>query len=277
MGTLGHDLRTVPGTILRTPLLWIPFVMLLVSFVLAVLLTQGTTNADGTFTSSVFPTGVESLVSLYVQLTLPPTAIWVFMLAGGLAGRTGYLVGAIAGLFDGILWSLLFVLSPTAQVTTAGSTTPNARVTSIVDFLAIILVAVVVGFIVGGISGGIVHLIRRSSAQQPVAWQGQIQTDAALVRTYPGHSEAEVRAQYSVDAAQLAPLGYAPVAEAWAVPATPGGQGSLTVSYGFTPMTPGPGLSSETVTTDKTCPRCAESVKSAALVCRFCGYEFSSS
>ncbi|MFP3798660.1 zinc ribbon domain-containing protein [Paraburkholderia sp. SIMBA_027] len=26
---------------------------------------------------------------------------------------------------------------------------------------------------------------------------------------------------------------------------------------------------------DKTCPRCAESVKDAAKVCRFCGHEFS--
>ena len=31
---------------------------------------------------------------------------------------------------------------------------------------------------------------------------------------------------------------------------------------------------SETVEATKTCPRCAEQVKPAALVCRFCGYDF---
>ena len=34
-------------------------------------------------------------------LTLPPTALWVSLIAGILAGRFGYLMGGILGLFDG--------------------------------------------------------------------------------------------------------------------------------------------------------------------------------
>jgi len=162
MPNFGDDLRTFPGMLVHSPKLWIPFVMLLVSFVLAVLLTQGTTNADGTFTSSVFPTGIESIVSLYVQLTLPPTALFVFFIGGFLAPRSSWLVGAVLGLLDGILWSLLFVISPTAQVTTAGSTSPNAKVTSIVDFLAIILVAVVVGVLAASFASWYRNFLRSS-------------------------------------------------------------------------------------------------------------------
>ena len=91
--------------------------MLVVSFVLAVLLSQTTTNADGTVTSNVFPSGIEGIVSLYVELTLPPTALFVFFIGGFLAPRSSYLVGATLGLLDGILWSLLFVISPAAQPT----------------------------------------------------------------------------------------------------------------------------------------------------------------
>ena len=44
--------------------------------------------------------------------------------------------------------------------------------------------------------------------------------------------------------------------------------GSLTVTYELRPPT---GIPDE-----KVCPRCAETVEAAALVCRFCGHEFGS-
>ena len=44
MPDIRDDLRTCPGMLAHTPKLWIPFAMLLVSFILAVLLTQGTTD-----------------------------------------------------------------------------------------------------------------------------------------------------------------------------------------------------------------------------------------
>jgi hypothetical protein len=39
--------------------------------------------------------------------------------------------------------------------------------------------------------------------------------------------------------------------------------GTLTVTY-----------ERRTISEEKTCPQCAEQVKAAALVCRFCGYQF---
>ena len=42
--------------------------------------------------------------------------------------------------------------------------------------------------------------------------------------------------------------------------------GTLTVTYQFQGLTE----------TTKVCPRCAETIKAAAVVCRFCGHEYGS-
>ena len=76
--------------------------MLVVSFVLAVLLVEG-----------VLPKGVVyDVASLYVGLTLPPTALFVFFIGGFLATRASYLVGGILGAFDALLLTILNVLLP---------------------------------------------------------------------------------------------------------------------------------------------------------------------
>ena len=156
MPNIREDIRILPGMLAHTPKLWIPFAMLLVSFILAMLLTQGTTAADGTFTSSIFPTGVDGIASLYVQLTLPPTALFVFFIGGFLAPRASYLVGAVLGLVDGILWSLLFLLSPSAQLDAPG------RLVQPTDVFAIILVAVVVGILAAGFASWYRNFLRSS-------------------------------------------------------------------------------------------------------------------
>ena len=166
MPNIRDDLRTFPQMLIHSPKVWIPFVMLLVSFVLAVLLTQGTTTtgADGkeVFTSSIFPAGVAGIVSLYVELTLPPTALFVFFIGGFLAPRSSYLVGATLGLLDGILWSLLFVISPSAQVSTVSSSQTTPRMTSPSDFVAIVLVAVVVGILAASFASWYRNFLRSS-------------------------------------------------------------------------------------------------------------------
>jgi len=155
MPDIREDLRTFPGMLAHSPKVWIPFVMLIVSFVLAVLLTQGTTIPGGTFTS-IFPTGIEGIVSLYVELTLPPTALFVFFIGGFLAPRSSYLVGATLGLLDGILWSVLFLISPSAQPGAAG------RLVQPSDIVAIILVAMFVGILAAGFASWYRNFLRSS-------------------------------------------------------------------------------------------------------------------
>lgn len=112
-----------------------------------------------------------------------------------------------------------------------------------------------------------------------------------LVRTYRGN-QATAAAQFQHDAAQLAASGYTPTSQTWAAGSYGAGAfivalllcffvigfvvflylvivkppGTLTVTY--------EAYANLSVGNEKVCPRCAETVKLAAVVCRFCNYEF---
>lgn len=110
-----------------------------------------------------------------------------------------------------------------------------------------------------------------------------------IVKTYKG-SQAEATAEYRVDAAKMASQGYSPTSQVWTAGAWGCGSfivalllcfvligfivflymlivkpaGILTVTYTLAPK----------VDPEKVCPKCAERVKAAAEVCRFCGNTF---
>ena len=115
-----------------------------------------------------------------------------------------------------------------------------------------------------------------------------------IVRRYRGH-QTRATADFQRDAQNLVAKGYYPVNEVWAPGSWGCGaflialllcfvligfvvfiymvivkpDGTLTVTYEYMPQQP--------VADEKACPRCAERVKAAALVCRFCGNEFQQS
>lgn len=144
------DIRALPGMIASNRKLWLPFLLLIVSFVLAVALTK-----------ELLPDSIGSIAALYVQLTLPPTSLFVFFLGGFLAPRGSWLVGAVLGLFDGVLWSLLFVISPKAEIDgSAGSpTTAGGNPT---DYLSVIALAVGIGILAGGFAAWYRAFLRQS-------------------------------------------------------------------------------------------------------------------
>jgi hypothetical protein len=146
------DLAILPGMLLHTKKLWIPFALLLASFVAGLLLAN-----------RAFPEGIDRTVGLFVELTLPPTSLFVFFIGGFLAPRASYLVGGLLGLVDGILWSLLFVLAPGAQPNDPSRPGGTAAVAPTpLDYLSIIAIAVVVGILAAGFAAWYRNFLRQS-------------------------------------------------------------------------------------------------------------------
>lgn len=104
------DVRALPGIVRSRPLVLLPFGMLLLAFILELLRQGGALPAGG----------IGDVALLYIQLTLPPTALFVFFIGGFLAPRASWLVGGLLGAFDALLITLLVLINPQAQLEGSG-------------------------------------------------------------------------------------------------------------------------------------------------------------
>lgn len=118
----------------------------------------------------------------------------------------------------------------------------------------------------------------------------------SIVKTYKGSQQGAIAA-FQADAAKMAKQGYYPTSQAWAPGSYGCGSfilalllcfvligilifiymlivkpdGTLTVTYEYRAQVAAP---SAPASDEKTCPQCAEQVKAAAKVCRYCGHSF---
>lgn len=113
-----------------------------------------------------------------------------------------------------------------------------------------------------------------------------------IVKTYKGN-QSRAAELFQADAVKMAEKGYFPTSQNWAPGVYGCGSflfalllcviligiivfvymllvkpdGTLSVTYEFRATEPSPA-------DEKICPKCAESIKAAATVCRFCGHNF---
>jgi len=94
-----EDLRLLPHILTSRRLMIVPPLMLLLGFALT-LIGPGLTDTEGGLP-------LASVADLYVQLFFLPPALLTFFLAGFIAPRASYLVGAVLGTLSGILWAII--------------------------------------------------------------------------------------------------------------------------------------------------------------------------
>jgi hypothetical protein len=94
MPDIRADARATPAMFRAKPLLWIPFGLAVLGFVL-VLLYAGLGE------------DVQGMASLYISFFFVPPALFTYFIAGFLAPRAGYLVGFLLAIFMSLLWVVL--------------------------------------------------------------------------------------------------------------------------------------------------------------------------
>jgi len=118
-----EDLRLLPRILTSRRLLIVPPLMLLIGFALTMMAGQLVGEA-------------AAIADLYVQLFFLPPALLTFFLAGFIAPRASYLVGALLGAFSGLLWAIIIF----AGLTTAADpvTDPQADAAAVTSYLFVL-------------------------------------------------------------------------------------------------------------------------------------------
>ena len=166
MPDIRGDVAALPQ-IFRKPLVWLPFGLLLLAFGLELARQNGS-----------LPEGqVQDIATLYIQLTLPPTSLFVFFIGGFVAPRGSYLVGALLGVFDALLITILVFMDQGA-LEGAGITEVGSEEAQLADLVPLWGIAIMVGIFAAGFAAWYRRFLR-SSQQRAAANRAQREREQA--------------------------------------------------------------------------------------------------
>jgi hypothetical protein len=154
------DLRALPGMFRTRRLLWVPFLLLTIGFVLALVRTIAATRGE-----SIRPE-IDSLIVFYVGLVLPPLALFPAFIAGFLAPRAPYLVGALIGILDGVYVLIVFLVGGIANITPGGTIDQSSIPTQL---LLLFLSAVVFATLAAAFASWYARFLRTSGERRRAA------------------------------------------------------------------------------------------------------------
>lgn len=125
-----EDIRVLPSMFRTRRLLWLPFILVIVGFVLALVIYG-------------IPTDMQPWIALYLQFFFVPQGLFTYFIAGFLAPRASYLVGLILGVMSGALYGVAIV-----------ATLPPGSDVPVSDAAMSILSYTFTGAVLGAFAGG---------------------------------------------------------------------------------------------------------------------------
>jgi hypothetical protein len=131
-----RDLADLPKLFRERRLLYVPFVLLLLAFVLGMALTQG----------AITDPQLTQIIATFVQFTLPPSSLLLFFLGGFIAPRSSYLIGLLLGILDGVLYELLLISTPGVRIVAESNPADTSTIQLTATSIAVgIVYAIIIG------------------------------------------------------------------------------------------------------------------------------------
>ena len=140
MPNIRDDIRALPGMFRTRRLLWLPFGLVIIGFILALVIYG-------------LPADLQPWVALYLQFFFVPQGLFAYFIAGFLAPRASYLVGSILGVLSGAFYGIAIVAT-----LPAGSDVPlSDAALSVVSY---IFTGAVLGTFAGGFAAWYRNFLR---------------------------------------------------------------------------------------------------------------------